>query len=99
MENKNEFAKMFDHTILKADATNHQVMQLCREALENGFASVCVNSCYTALAAEQLKNSWRHHGCKGIGWYQGLRDCCCNDKSGSKQTWNQCDRGNCEWII
>lgn len=57
MEDKRKFAKMFDHTILKADATSQKVVQLCKEALENGFASVCVNSCYTALTAEQLKGS------------------------------------------
>lgn len=57
MKDNKEFAKMFDHTILKADATSQQVVQLCKEALENGFASVCVNSCYAALAAGQLKGS------------------------------------------
>lgn len=57
MEDKRKFAKMFDHTILKADATSQKVVQLCKEALENGFASVCVNSCYTALTVEQLKGS------------------------------------------
>ncbi len=51
------FANVFDHTILKAEATRQQVMQLCKEALENGFASVCVNSCYTDLVAAQLKGS------------------------------------------
>ena len=57
MEDKRKFAKMFDHTILKADATSKQVEQLCKEALENGFASVCINSCYTSLTAELLKGS------------------------------------------
>jgi len=32
-------------------------MEICREAKENGFASVCVNSYYTAFVAEQLKGS------------------------------------------
>jgi deoxyribose-phosphate aldolase len=57
VEDKREFARVFDHTILKADATSQQVVQLCKEALENGFASVCVNSCYAALTAAQLKGS------------------------------------------
>ncbi len=48
---------MFDHTLLKADATKEQVTVLCSEALKYGFASVCVNSCYTELVAETLKGS------------------------------------------
>lgn len=57
MEDKKTFAKMFDHTILKADATRDQVTRICKEALENGFASVCVNTCHTGYVTEQLKNS------------------------------------------
>lgn len=48
---------LFDHTILKADATREQVEKVCKEALEQGFASVCVNSYYTACVAELLKDS------------------------------------------
>ena len=47
-------AGMIDHTILKANATREQVERLCDEAVEHGFASVCVNSCWVALAAERL---------------------------------------------
>ena len=50
-------AGLFDHTILKADAVKEQVAKVCEEALEYGFASVCVNSCYTAFVAEKLKGS------------------------------------------
>ena len=42
--------KLFDHTILKADAREEDVARVCREAVEYGFASVCVNSFYTPLA-------------------------------------------------
>jgi len=49
--------KYFDHTILKADATEAQVLKICKEALEHDFASVCVNQYYTAFVAEQLKGS------------------------------------------
>lgn len=49
--------KLFDHTILKADATKEQVINLCREAKEYGFASVCVNSYYTSLVAKELEGS------------------------------------------
>ncbi len=57
LKDKEAFAKYFDHTILKADATRAQVSKLCNEALEYGFASVCVNSCHTKLVAEKLKDS------------------------------------------
>lgn len=46
--------KLFDHTILKADAKKEAVQKICEEAKEYGFASVCVNSYYTAYVAEQL---------------------------------------------
>ncbi len=50
-------AKLFDHTILKADAGRDAVRKVCDEAKEYGFMSVCVNGYYTAYAAEQLKES------------------------------------------
>ncbi|MFV0305471.1 MAG: deoxyribose-phosphate aldolase [Moheibacter sp.] len=46
-----------DHTLLKATATRQEITNLCSEAKHYHFSTVCVNSCYTALAAEQLKNS------------------------------------------
>ncbi len=49
--------KLFDHTILKADATRADVERVCREAVQYGFMSVCVNSFYTAFVAERLKGS------------------------------------------
>ena len=50
-------AKLFDHTLLKADATSQQIRRVCQEAKEHGFASVCVNSYYTALVAKELEGS------------------------------------------
>ena len=49
--------KLFDHTILKADATEAAVAKICAEAKEYGFMSVCVNTYYTAFVAEALKDS------------------------------------------
>ncbi len=54
---KNALAKYIDHTLLKPDATEAQIEQLCAEAREYGFASVCVNSCYASLAARLLAGS------------------------------------------
>lgn len=50
-------AKLFDHTILKADATKEAVKKVCDEARKYGFMSVCVNSYYTAYAAQQLRGT------------------------------------------
>jgi deoxyribose-phosphate aldolase len=52
-----ELAAMIDHTILKADATSAAVRQVCAEAKEFGFASVCVNSANVALCVEALRGS------------------------------------------
>lgn len=43
-------AEKIDHTLLKATATRGQITQLCAEAAEHHFASVCVNSCWVSLA-------------------------------------------------
>ncbi|SCZ77074.1 deoxyribose-phosphate aldolase [Acidaminobacter hydrogenoformans] len=50
-------AGYIDHTILKADATREQVIQVCEEAKTHGFWSVCVNPYYVSLVAEALKGS------------------------------------------
>ena len=47
-------AAYIDHTILKPDATAAQVDRLCEEAVQYGFASVCVNPCRIAQAAKKL---------------------------------------------
>ncbi|MCL4539400.1 MAG: deoxyribose-phosphate aldolase [Bacteroidetes bacterium] len=52
-----ELARMIDHTLLKPEAMPDDIERLCSEALENGFASVCINPCYVALASEKLKGS------------------------------------------
>ena len=41
----------FDHTILKAEATEAQVAKICEEALTHKFASVCVNQYYTGFVS------------------------------------------------
>ncbi len=50
-------AKMIDHTVLKAQATEADVRKLCAEAAEYGFASVCVNPCWVSLCAELLQDT------------------------------------------
>ena len=48
---------MIDHTLLKADASQDQIAQLCYEARTYHFASVCVNPAHVKLAAQLLKGS------------------------------------------
>jgi deoxyribose-phosphate aldolase len=50
-------SKYIDHTLLKPDSTKTQILQLCAEAREHDFASVCVNPCWIETCAEALKGS------------------------------------------
>ena len=50
-------ARLIDHTLLKPDARPEQVEQLCAEAVELGFASVCVNSCHVPLCRRRVEGS------------------------------------------
>lgn len=52
-----EINKYIDHTILKATATEEDIIQLCKEAVEYDFFSVCVNSGYVSLAKKNLSGS------------------------------------------
>lgn len=46
-----------DHTLLKAEATKTQVEKLCKEALDNHFATVCVNPSYVSRCVELLTDT------------------------------------------
>ena len=50
-------AELIDHTLLKPDATASDIDQLCREAAEWKFATVCVNPAWVAHAAGRLRGS------------------------------------------
>ncbi len=50
-------AGMIDHTLLKPDATRTAIEQLCREAAEFHFATVCVNPTWVALSAARLRGT------------------------------------------
>jgi len=50
-------ASMIDHTLLKPDATRAQIEELCREAAQFKFATVCVNPAWVATAARLLAGS------------------------------------------
>ena len=52
-----DLAQRIDHTLLKPEATRSQIEQLCAEAIRYDFASVCVNGCHVAAAAEAVAAS------------------------------------------
>jgi deoxyribose-phosphate aldolase len=52
-----DYAKLIDHTLLKADTKKEAIVKLCEEAKQHNFASVCVNPTWVETAAELLKGS------------------------------------------
>lgn len=50
-------ASYIDHTLLKAETTQDQIVKLCQEAAKYEFASVCVNPAWVEAAAAELKDS------------------------------------------
>jgi len=57
MENEIKLNQYIDHTILKPAASLADVKQICDQAKEYSFASVCVNPSYIGYVAEQLQGS------------------------------------------
>lgn len=52
-----DLARYIDHTLLKPNATEKDIEQLCAEAIQYHFASVCVNSAYVELCSRLLAGS------------------------------------------
>jgi len=50
-------AALIDHTILKPEATREDVLKICREARQYGFASVCVNPYWVPMVRAELAGS------------------------------------------
>lgn len=51
------YSKYFDHTLLKMDCTDEQIIKLCEEAKQYDFKSVCVNPGYIPLCKKLLEGS------------------------------------------
>lgn len=49
--------KYIDHTLLKATATEKDIENLCKEAIQYNFYAVCVNSSYVSQCKKLLKGS------------------------------------------
>lgn len=52
-----DLTKYIDHTLLKADATEEQVKELCEQAAAHNFMSVCINPTWVKKAAAYLHDS------------------------------------------
>ena len=52
-----QVSKFIDHTLLKATATEADILRLCKEAIDYDFYAVCVNSCYVKLCSETVQNT------------------------------------------
>ena len=52
-----DLAGMIDHTLLKPDATISEITQLCEEAIQYNFASVCINPSYVDTCFNLIKSS------------------------------------------
>jgi deoxyribose-phosphate aldolase len=65
-----DIAKLIDHTLLKADATQDQIAQLCYEARKYGFAAVCVNPTHVKLCSQLLQGT-QVHVCTVVGFPLG----------------------------
>ncbi len=63
-------AKMIDHTLLKPDASQDQIAQLCYEARKYGFAAVCVNPTHVKLCTQLLQGT-DVHVCTVVGFPLG----------------------------
>ena len=50
-------AQTIDHTLLKATATEEEIKQICKEAIEFNFKTVCVPTCYVAVARDMLSET------------------------------------------
>ncbi|CAM3194121.1 deoxyribose-phosphate aldolase [Lactiplantibacillus plajomi] len=54
---KSRISKYIDNTLLDPTATETEITKLISESIENGFASVCVNPCWTKFCSDKLKQA------------------------------------------
>src|SRR5215216_176319 len=52
-----DWASLIDHTLLKPEATEADIRKLCEEAVQFGFASVCVNPGWVKKASDFLRGT------------------------------------------
>lgn len=52
-----KLVKLIDHTLLKPEATAEEIEKLCKEAVANGFYSVCLNPAWVPKAKQLLRGT------------------------------------------
>lgn len=52
-----DIARLIDHTALRPEIAGVQIEELCKEALQYHFYSVCINPCFIQLAKSFLANT------------------------------------------
>lgn len=57
MKHNEGIASVIDHTLLSPQATEAEIKQLCKEAMEHEFATVCVNGCWVEYCVNRLRKS------------------------------------------
>lgn len=65
-----ELNRYIDHTLLKQEATKEAIVQLCQEAKEYEFMSVCVQPTWVSTAKQELEDS-KVKVCTVIGFPHG----------------------------
>ncbi|MDX1418711.1 MAG: deoxyribose-phosphate aldolase [Rubricoccaceae bacterium] len=65
-------ARLIDHTLLKPESTDADVLALCDEARQHCFASVCVSPVWVPLAAEALAGA-TSRVCTVVGFPHGAQ--------------------------
>jgi len=56
-QKESEIARLIDHTLLKPEASREDIQRLCEEAIDYGFASVCVNPWNVSQAADLVRGT------------------------------------------
>ena len=71
--NEANIAALIDHTLLKPEAAQEDILRLCNEAKQFSFASVCLNPCWVRLATDELTES-KVRVCTVIGFPLGANE-------------------------
>jgi deoxyribose-phosphate aldolase len=69
-QKESEIARLIDHTLLKPEASREDIQRLCEEAIDYGFASVCVNP-WNVLQAAELVRGTEVRVCAVVGFPLG----------------------------
>lgn len=86
-----DVARYIDHTLLKPEATRREIEQLCEEAIQYHFYSVCVNSHWVDFCARMLRGK-DVKVCCVVGFPLGAMD----SRSKSFETRNAIENGASE---